>query len=129
MTELVRFETTRGGHVVVEVNDDEVGVEVGVQRVSRSDGLVEVRKRFEDVLGGVRDAAAGALEVFRDGRLRPDQIEIEMGVRLNAEVGAVIAKTASEGHLAVKLTWLAKSGQQETAEEGSVEVASTSGDH
>ncbi|MEZ0077118.1 CU044_2847 family protein [Planotetraspora sp. GP83] len=107
MTELVRFETGRDGHVVVEVDEDEPGV----RRVGRVDGLVEVSKRFKDVLGGVRDAAADALEVFRDERLRPDQIEIEIGVRLNAEVGAVIAKTASEGHLVVKLTWEAETGQ------------------
>jgi hypothetical protein len=37
--------------------------------------------------------------------LRPDGIEVEFGVKLNAEAGAVIAKSAVEGHFTVKLSW------------------------
>lgn len=101
MTELLRFDTAEGGHIVVEVGSQEPGI----QRAARSGGIIDVRHRFEDALGDVADAAAKSLAVFRDGALRPDQVEIEFGVRLNAEAGAVIAKTAVEGHLVVKLTW------------------------
>ena len=38
---------------------------------------------------------------------RSDDLEVESGVRLNAEAGAVIAKTQAEGHLKVKLAWKA----------------------
>ncbi|MEU1882756.1 CU044_2847 family protein [Streptosporangium sp. NPDC001559] len=98
MSELIRFETT-GGHIVVETADEE-----GVRRVSRK-GLTDVARRFGEVLAEVEVAAADALESFRSGRLRPDQIEIEFGVKLNAEAGALIAKTSTEGQLTVKLTW------------------------
>lgn len=36
---------------------------------------------------------------------RPDEITVELGVRLNASVGAVIARSESEGHLTVTLVW------------------------
>ncbi|MEU8323776.1 CU044_2847 family protein [Nonomuraea sp. NPDC048881] len=101
MTELMKFETAEGGQVVVEVSEQEPGV----HRAARSGGVVEVRRRFEEALTDVRDAALSALAVFRDGRLQPDEVEMEFGVRLNAEAGAVIAKTTVEGHLVVKLTW------------------------
>ena len=100
MSELLRFETG-DGHVVVEIAPDELGV----HRAAGAGGIVEVKRRFEEALGSVRDAAAAALDVFRDGRVRPDDVEIEFGVRLNAEVGAVIAKSVVEGHLVVKLKW------------------------
>jgi hypothetical protein len=106
VTELMRFELADGGHIVVEVDEDEPGV----RRIGREGGVAQVRRRFEEALGDVRDAAAGALRVFRDGRLNPDEVEITFGVRLNAEAGAVISKTAIEGHLAVKLTWARSSG-------------------
>jgi hypothetical protein len=101
MSELLRFATADGTFVIVEADAHEPGV----QRASRQGGIVDVRRRFEDSLADVRNAAASALAVFRDGSLRPDGIEIEFGVRLNAEAGAIIAKTIVEGHFVVKLTW------------------------
>lgn len=98
MSELIRFETTTG-HIVVETTDEE-----GVRRVSRK-GMTDVARRFGDALADVEGAAADAIESFRSGRLKPDQIEIEFGVKLNAETGALIAKASTEGQLTIKLTW------------------------
>lgn len=101
MTQLLRF-TTADGHVVVEASE----TEPGVRPAGRGAGAVtDVGRRFEDALAEIRDAAANALDVFRDGRLDPDEVTITFGVRLNAEAGAVIAKTTVEGHLTVQLKW------------------------
>jgi len=48
-----------------------------------------------------------ALERLRDLAQRPDELEVEVRVRPNAEVGAVIAQTPGRGHLKVKLPWKA----------------------
>ena len=53
----------------------------------------------------MRAAAESALRVFRDGSLKPATVEIEFGVKLTAEAGALIARSAVEGHLVVKLSW------------------------
>jgi hypothetical protein len=100
MSELLRFET-EGGSILVEVDPTEPGFD----RVARPDVVAQAQHGFEASLSSVRDAAAAALRVFQDGSLRPDRIDIEFGVRLNAEAGAVIAKTAMEGHLIVRLAW------------------------
>lgn len=100
MSEIMRFETSSGAKVLVEAADDDHGV----GRVSRN-GIADLGRRFGDVLDGIRDAAADALDTFRTGPLKPDEIEIEFGVKLNAEAGAVIAKTATEGHFTIKLSW------------------------
>jgi hypothetical protein len=100
MGRLVRFELSDGGSVDVEVDEPVIG------RASRaSDALVAATRTFEDALGGVRRAAEVALREFRDAALGPDQIELEFGVKLTAEAGAVIAKTGGEGQLTVRLTW------------------------
>jgi len=100
MSELLRFETG-SGHVVVEVAEDEPGI-----RLASRDGVVgEAPAHLENALESVRGAAESTLRVFRDGLLRPDGIEVEFGVRLNAEAGAVIAKSTVEGHFVVKLSW------------------------
>ncbi|WP_051159630.1 CU044_2847 family protein [Streptomyces sp. FXJ7.023] len=101
MDGLVEFRTGDGVRVVVEGVEDEDGARL----VSRGDGPARAARTFEDSLDGVRAAAASALRVFRDGSLRPDAVELEFGVKLSAEAGAVIAKGSAEGHLVVKLSW------------------------
>ena len=102
MAELVRWRTDDGG-IVVEVDEDDPGY----QLISRKPGelVAEAGRKFEDALAGLKDAAASALKTFRDSELQPDEVEIEFGVKLNASVGAVIAKSTIEGHLVVRLTW------------------------
>lgn len=100
MTEVVRFELTQGSTVLVEVDDDNVGIE----RVSRGrDGVVEAGHRLTEALGSVRDAARESMKVLQT--LSPDRIELEFGVKLAGEAGAIIAKTVAEGHFTVTLTW------------------------
>ncbi|MGQ4424065.1 CU044_2847 family protein [Streptomyces violaceoruber] len=101
MDGLVEFRTEDGVRVVVEGVEDEDSARL----VSRGDGPARAARTFEDSLDGVRAAAASALRVFRDGSLRPDAVELEFGVKLSAEAGAVIAKGSAEGHLVVRLNW------------------------
>ncbi|GGQ19485.1 MULTISPECIES: CU044_2847 family protein [Streptomyces] len=101
MDGLMEFTTDDGAVVVVEGVEDESGARL----VAREDGPARAARTFEGALDGVRAAAASALRVFRDGSLRPDSVELEFGVKLTAESGAVIAKGAAEGHLVVRLSW------------------------
>jgi hypothetical protein len=99
---VVEFRTDDGAVVAVEAVEEQ---RPGSRLVARGDGTVQAARTFEGALDGVRTAAESALRVFRDGTLRPDGVEIEFGVKLAAETGAVIAKGSAEGHLVVRLTW------------------------
>jgi Trypsin-co-occurring domain 1 len=100
--ELLRWKTDEGP-VVVEIDASQPGF----QSVSRNPGEIihDVQGRFDDALESVRNAAVSALKKFRDESLNPDKVDIEFGIKFNAEAGAVIAKTSAEGHLIVKLSW------------------------
>lgn len=99
---LVQFKTDSGADVVVEMDDRRPGS----RPVSRADdALAQATETFDKALRNIHSAAESALRVFREGELRPDSVEIEFGVKLTAEAGAVIAKSAVEGHLVVKLSW------------------------
>jgi Trypsin-co-occurring domain 1 len=105
MSEIVRFDLKDGAGVLVEVDDDPTGI----VRASRGqDGVLEAGRRLTDALASVRDAAGQSISVLRS--LGPDGLELEFGVKLTAEAGAVIAKTAAEGHFTVKLSWSAGDG-------------------
>ncbi len=101
MDGVVEFRTVDGAVVAVEAVQERTGSRL----VSRGDGTVRAARTFEGALDGVRAAAESALRVFRDGTLKPDGVEIEFGVKLSAETGAIIAKGSAEGHLVVRLTW------------------------
>jgi Trypsin-co-occurring domain 1 len=101
MDQLLQFESG-GGTVLVEVADDEPGIE----RAARVDDVViKARESLENAMDQVRAVANATLSKLGDLARQPEQVEVEFGVRLNAAAGAVIARTQAEGHLQVKLTW------------------------
>jgi Trypsin-co-occurring domain 1 len=100
MGALVRFETEDGSALLVEVDDDAFGVE----RVARHDNvIIEAGQKLEDVIATAQTTIRAVVDGLR--KLAPDEHEIEFGLKLNAEAGVLVAKTAMEGHFTVKLAW------------------------
>ncbi len=98
---LVQFEVSPDHQVLVET--DETGE--GWIPVDRGDdGIVRAAGRFTDHLDCIREAAAEALGTLQK-RLDPDEIKLAFGVKITAEAGAVIARSALEGNLGVELVW------------------------
>lgn len=100
MTELVRFELAGGGFVVAELDDAR-----GVSRAARQGVLATARSTLEGALTEVRDAASAALAQFQDMVQKPDEVEIKFGVKLDAQAGAIIARTGMQGHFEVTVKW------------------------
>jgi Trypsin-co-occurring domain 1 len=102
MSELVRFQLGDQGDVVAELDDDEPGME----RASRTgDVILAAKVDLGVAMERVRQVATVALDKLSQLPRRPETVEVEFGLRLNAEAGAVIARTEAEGHLKIKLTW------------------------
>ena len=99
MTEVLRYEVG-SGTVLVEAADDSYGVD----RPARNEqGILDTGRRLEDALASVRPAARAALEAMAE--LTPEQIEIEFGVKLAGDAGAVIAKSSSDAHFVLRMSW------------------------
>ncbi|MFE4422306.1 CU044_2847 family protein [Streptomyces sp. NPDC056817] len=76
--------------------------------VSRAgDAVADAAASFEEGVDRIRNAAAAAaaLRRLRDMPSPPSEVGLEFGVRFNAELGAVIAKSEAEAHLKVTMTW------------------------
>lgn len=101
-TELARFDLAAGGEVLVEVDE-----RPGVSRAGRSSARVmqEAKATFEQAVVGVRDAASAALAQFTSMTRAPDEVELKFGIKLDAEAGAVIARTGVQGQFEIKLRW------------------------
>jgi hypothetical protein len=98
VNEIMKYETKHGDVAV------EFPAPTGSRRVGRGDGVIlRAGERLEDVLAAVHPAVAAVRSTF--DALKPAQGEVEFGVKLTTEAGAVIAKTAVEGHFVIRLTW------------------------
>jgi len=101
MTELMRIPLECGGEVYVEAEP-----EPGLERVGRAAAMIEdATQTLEQALLRVRDAAAAAVTQFVEMPKRPDEVELKFGIKLDAQAGAVIARTGMQGHFEVKLKW------------------------
>jgi len=101
--ELARFEAADSGSVLVEVDESDPGFD----RVARSAGefAIDTGKHLATALEVIRPTVDAVVENLRQLARRPDTAELQLGIRLNAQVGAVIASTQAEGHLQLTLTW------------------------
>jgi hypothetical protein len=101
VTQLVKFELDGGGSVLVEVDE-----EPGVKLAAPHEKIIEVAQlSFANALTGVRNAASTALDQFRGMAHKPDEIEIKFSLQLDAEAGAIIARTGVSGNIEVTVKW------------------------
>lgn len=105
MKKLVEYKLENENSIIVEV--DEFEGEGEIEEVCRSENRTIKKSMiyFEDAIDRVKPAATIILEKIKDLDYSPDQIQIEFGLKLNAEAGAVIASTGMEANYRISLVW------------------------
>ena len=108
MRRLVEFPSDTGEPILVEVED--LGLSGGTRRGLSASAVVErAQTSFEDALDRVRPMATGLV-----GKLRaigdaagtpPDEVQVEFGIVLSAEAGAVLAAASAGANYKVTMTW------------------------
>jgi hypothetical protein len=75
-----------------------------------SKGLAVVRDLFGEGMALAQNSAARVVESMRqmNEAIKPDEFELQFAIKLDTEVGAIIAKTSTEAQLQVKMTWKRK---------------------
>jgi Trypsin-co-occurring domain 1 len=113
MKRLVEFPSDSGEPVLVEVED--VGFSGETRRGLSPSAVVErAQTSFEDALEKAKPMATGLV-----GKLRaigdaagdaPDEVQVEFGIVLNAEAGAVLASASAGANYKVIMTWKRQAG-------------------
>jgi hypothetical protein len=108
MKRLVEFPSESGEPILVEVED--VGLTGETRRGLSPSAVVErAQTSFEDALEKAKPMATGLV-----GKLRaigdaagnsPDEVQVEFGIVLSAEVGAVLAAASAGANYKVTMTW------------------------
>jgi hypothetical protein len=92
-----------GGVILVEAPPPQDGGPIKAGRVG--DAIRDLPTTLQASLRPIRDAARVVLEQLREAR--PTEVQVEFGVDLATEAGAVITKTEIASHLTIRLTWAA----------------------
>lgn len=108
MRSLVRIPLEGGGSVLVEAPEDADGP-VKAGRIG--DAIREMPVSLQVALRPVTDMARAVLEQLR--QVGPNEVEVEFGVNLATQAGAVIAKSEAGFHLKVRVLWEHGEGQQD----------------
>jgi len=97
MTRLVEYPLQDGGSIVVEMDDGPGGPRLA------SDTTERAHRTFEDAVTSIQPIGKALLEQVKS--LSPDSVQLELGVKLNAKAGIVLASSSAEGHVKITLKW------------------------
>lgn len=99
MTEVARMRLEGGGSVLVEAP---AGLGAGPVKAGRG-GIRELPMSLRDALVPITESAKTILDQLRSAG--PREIDVEFGVDLATEAGAVITKATAGCHLRVTMRW------------------------
>lgn len=106
MKRLMEIPLGDGEVVLAEVQEDDPGwvraADVGelAERTQMSVAAA-LEVGIKPLAGKLRESFAG---------LRPDEVEVEFGLRLSGKLGVVFSSTEAEGHIQVRLSWSQSKG-------------------
>jgi hypothetical protein len=106
MGTLVEFESTVGGTILVEV-EDQPGSVVTRGGHTGTGVFARAQQSFEEAVGHIRPAVQGVMDQMLSLAQRPDEVTVEFGIDLHAEAGAFVAAAGSKANFTVTLTWRA----------------------
>jgi hypothetical protein len=105
---LVEFPSESGEPILVEVEDVGIGGETR-RGLSPSAVVERAQISFEDAVEKARPMASslvGKLRAIGDAAgSPPDEVQVEFGIVLNAEAGAILASASAGANYKVTMTW------------------------
>jgi len=104
MKHLVEFPLEDGGTILVEAEQLEPAEGV-VPATRPGEVIAKATETFEHALEKVKPAANAIINKLRGLSDPPDEIEVEFGLKLNAEAGGVVASAGAEANYKVTLNW------------------------
>jgi hypothetical protein len=99
---MARFTIDENAPILVELEP-----KAGLQDVARSiDDLEnESAKAIASVMNTIYNTAKSITSTIDSMATKPSQVEVNFGIKLEAETGAIIAKAGGEATFGIKLTW------------------------
>ena len=111
MVQLMKVALDDNTVIYLEVSSGDLDVEDAnviedISRPSRKKHVAEMPKNYIDGVTNQIEAYSSAIaKSIKKSQASPDEFEIQFGVKLSLDAGAVFAKIGAETDLCVKLSW------------------------
>jgi hypothetical protein len=108
MTRLVEFPLEDGTSVYIEVDDklSRSESQEDEDRIGVKDEIVRrASQTFEDALSSIKPVANAIINKVQSFNQPADEVEVKFGLKLSAELGAVIASGNAEVNYEITLKW------------------------
>ncbi len=100
--ELIEFPIDEENSIFVEA---EISEDEGEMEVSRNGFAKKAAKNFHDALATVKPIAETLVTRISELSRKPQEVQVEFGLKMNAKAGAILANTGIEGNIKVVLKW------------------------
>ncbi|MDJ0578599.1 CU044_2847 family protein [Crocosphaera sp.] len=107
MKPLIKYSLDGDDSILVEVEELPTS-EVDEGLVANYPGqqvVVQAQTSFADAMDKIKPVAANIIGKVRELKDSPDEIEVKFGVKMTAEMGAIIASANVEGNYEITLKW------------------------
>jgi hypothetical protein len=104
MKRLVEFALADGGTITAEVEGPDLG-RTPTRGGLPSQAIDKAGQTFEAAMEKIKPAASAIIEQLRHLSDPPSEAEVEFGLKLSTEAGALIASASTEANFKVTLTW------------------------
>ena len=91
----------------IEMDAPSVKTPYGATRGAKEAVMEQTRDYFSEGMALARHCAASMVESLQSlsGKARPNEVSLELAIKLDAEAGAVLTKIGAEAQLQVTLKW------------------------
>jgi hypothetical protein len=105
VSRIIEFKIDDGEQTTVLVEADDSIPAEGQTRVSVGGILTEqASEALDNALSGIRPIIAAVTRHVADAQ----EVEMELGFKLTADAGVILARTGAEGHCKVSIKWVRK---------------------
>jgi hypothetical protein len=104
MKRLIEFQLADGGSIIIEVDEPETSGNLE-RLASPSEVIAKATRPFEEAMDKIKPVANAIIAKLRSLSDPPHEMEVEFGLKMSAEAGAIVAATGIEANYKVTLKW------------------------
>jgi len=102
---LVEFPLEGGGTVLVRVDEAQSQGGSVTRGSTPREVVTQAAETFESALARLQPVAAAIVAKLRDVADPPDEVEVEFGITLSAELGVIVSRAGGEANFRITLRW------------------------
>jgi hypothetical protein len=109
MPRLIEFKLDPSSETTILVEADDTIPAAGMTRVSTGGILTDqASKAFDTALVGIRPIVDSVTRQVVEAVTEAQEIEVELGFKLTADAGVILARAGAESHCRVSIKWVRK---------------------